>query len=202
MASDFNEYEYLCHHGILGMKWGVRRYQNKDGSLTSAGKSRYMTPDKSDSAVTKRVKNDYNTLSDQEFMNKYKTSKQVYAKRVEKYGDPYMNSPLAKLGKRLHEKKSGKKFTDADAERELLNIQKTKKQQKAEKKIASLEKKRDRLLSSYQKDLDSIKANEESLAKMPNLSDKDVKDIIREYEFSIEDTEKYFNNKIKKLKEG
>lgn len=30
----------LCHHGILGMKWGVRRYQNKDGTLTSAGKKR------------------------------------------------------------------------------------------------------------------------------------------------------------------
>lgn len=33
--------EYLCHWGIKGMKWGVRRYQNKDGSLTSAGKIRY-----------------------------------------------------------------------------------------------------------------------------------------------------------------
>ena len=30
----------LCHHGIRGMKWGVRRYQNKDGSLTPAGKKR------------------------------------------------------------------------------------------------------------------------------------------------------------------
>lgn len=30
----------LEHHGILGMKWGVRRYQNKDGSLTNAGKAR------------------------------------------------------------------------------------------------------------------------------------------------------------------
>lgn len=31
----------LYHHGIRGMKWGVRRYQNRDGTLTPAGKIRY-----------------------------------------------------------------------------------------------------------------------------------------------------------------
>lgn len=31
----------LEHHGILGQKWGIRRYQNEDGSLTEAGKRRY-----------------------------------------------------------------------------------------------------------------------------------------------------------------
>lgn len=30
----------LMHYGIKGMKWGVRRYQNKDGTLTAAGKKR------------------------------------------------------------------------------------------------------------------------------------------------------------------
>lgn len=32
---------YLAHHGIKGQKWGVRRFQNSDGSYTSAGKNRY-----------------------------------------------------------------------------------------------------------------------------------------------------------------
>ena len=34
---------YLEHHGILGMKWGIRRYQNEDGSYTSAGKEHRKT---------------------------------------------------------------------------------------------------------------------------------------------------------------
>lgn len=33
--------EYLMHHGVKGQKWGVRRYQNEDGTYTAAGRKRY-----------------------------------------------------------------------------------------------------------------------------------------------------------------
>jgi len=41
---------YLEHFGIKGMKWGVRRYENYDGTLTEAGKRRYLH---SDGSLTK-----------------------------------------------------------------------------------------------------------------------------------------------------
>ena len=38
--SNYN-YNTLCHHGIKGQKWGIRRFQNEDGTLTAEGRKRY-----------------------------------------------------------------------------------------------------------------------------------------------------------------
>lgn len=47
---------YLAHYGVKGQKWGVRRYQNEDGTLTEEGKKRYS--DTSDKAKQEKKQDD------------------------------------------------------------------------------------------------------------------------------------------------
>ena len=53
-----NDLLVIHHHGILGMKWGIRRYQNKDGSLTKEGKERYQK------GIVKSIKKNYTDADD------------------------------------------------------------------------------------------------------------------------------------------
>ena len=72
--------EYLCHWGIKGMKWGVRRYQNPDGTLTPAGKKRYSDSDSSTESTSKSTSTKISDLSDDELrklVNRKQTEKQL-----------------------------------------------------------------------------------------------------------------------------
>lgn len=78
--------------------------KNRKNDKYSAKRGKLTVDDKV-SKTTKNVVNDWNNMNNEQFMSKYHADKKTYAKRVDKYGDPYMNSPLAKAGKALSKKR-------------------------------------------------------------------------------------------------
>ena len=104
-----NDTDELCHHDVKGMKRGVRRtpFQlRRHPKKLSVGKN--------DTAVTKRVKNDYNRLSDGEFKRKYQVSKVRYAKRVAKSasGDPFADrrAKMTKSDRKYQNSREGSNY--------------------------------------------------------------------------------------------
>ena len=75
----------LKHYGVLGMKWGVRRYQNKDGSFTPAGLKRYGS--EANSEKNNRVKARAEKRTKQ-------IIKKLYNARTIKIGKSFVNSSV------------------------------------------------------------------------------------------------------------
>ena len=71
-----DSYSTLSHHGVKGMKWGVRRYQNADGSLNAAGKKHYQKKADRSAAVAKSyasMSKKYNKFGTRTFSDSYRT---------------------------------------------------------------------------------------------------------------------------------
>lgn len=112
------ENNYLTHHGIKGQRWGIRRYQNKDGSLTPAGRKRYGDQDSEESIREMRSRllkstdaselykhrNLLTTSEIRERMDRINVETQLgqVASQTKKSGMDYIDSAL-KIGRKINE---------------------------------------------------------------------------------------------------
>ena len=92
---------YLKHFGIIGQKWGVRRYQNEDGTLTEEGKQRYRVGD-----------DDVQGLSEQGKKEFFEGKSSRYSVNAERYFRE--NGHDTQLGKLIDSEKFGRNYEEND----------------------------------------------------------------------------------------
>ena len=94
---------YLSHHGIKGMKWGVRRYQRSDGSLTLAGKKRAL-----------KIQDRYTTMSnDKKYRDKNGNLTYAGRKKALKMQDKYSKVTGGKQLRKFSNQSTNKNSTKA-----------------------------------------------------------------------------------------
>ena len=121
---------YLAHHGIKGQKWGIRRYQNEDGSLTNLGRQRRgisdkKVTDKIKDAVQKRKEKKKET-SEAEKAERHEALKEHVRKhptKFYKYRTEFSDEEIRKLSEQIKTDRAIKDIRDAEIQRGWDKIQ-------------------------------------------------------------------------------
>lgn len=93
-SGNFVNTDELYHWGIKGMKWGIRRYQNADGTLTDQGKKRYLNPD---GTLNKKGKKKFGDSVKLPEKTSQKTSDELFRERVSALSDQELQQNVNRL---------------------------------------------------------------------------------------------------------
>lgn len=155
--------DVLMHHGIKGQKWGVRRFQNPDGTYTAEGKARR------NEGLTTKAKNKWNSLSDKQ-KTAIKVGAAVAATALLAYGAYKVGAveKIAKVGKA-----AANKALNSNAARKVSDFAVKQSTKKVDKIVKAVEKRQsvlsDEVLKAtkdrLQLEADVLKLQKEALGK-------------------------------------